>query len=400
MDDKPEDRRDAARKLILKAPEPAFGIGTGALGPLSFEGDLRYKDLLELVKLDGNDQFTPEAFASELIRLLGARGPADDDAATPLSADDVRSLSVEERRQIVAKLLESLKLHTTSEITFEKDADGFSRAVEGPDTIVVSRDEGETDEVYLLRSWRDYRRRFTARTAAISQHLKGAFGGFSKSFQGLVVPDLAANFAASQRLADQLARIGSGMDFSKVLYPTGRTWSAADPKPKKESRPHIEISSLVPSSPVFDLPPSPFVKTNELLASMESNIAGMAALTANTAEMQRSLNDAARNILTLFAKGAEDSRRAGNRALLISIITALLTLAAVAAGVWGVLYQDGASGRREAVADTAHAAEMKALGDDAMAINRLASAIEMQRKPASLSPGSPNHGHRHVGRRR
>jgi cell division protein FtsB len=144
-------------------------------------------------------------------------------------------------------------------------------------------------------------------------------------FRKSMVSQLAENLSASQSLAERLA------DMRSPLERLGKSSVAdilgIDREPARLVQP-----------PIIE---SPMKLTNDLLNDVRADIADMRELAVETAEMQRSLNDVARSILTEFTVGAADSRAAAEKTLKIAKfglwiagVSALLAAAAIFVSLW------------------------------------------------------------------
>ncbi|HEY3696757.1 hypothetical protein [Phenylobacterium sp.] len=238
--------------------------------------------------------------------------------------------------------------------------------------------------------------------------------GLSEQMKAALGPSLIANEIASLRLSDQLkamdlpsSRIADQM--REALGPTAyvaeeirnlrgslaeqigaaklateRSLSldeltfAHDQGPSDDRLVALEI-------PRFDMPAmpaNPIHETNGRLAELSEHISQMRDLAATTAQMQQSLNEVAKTILTEFSKGAEASNRATKRALWIAAISTALSLVAVVVAVWSVLHQDAQNSKRENEAEAERAVQLEVQHRNTTALNRLSKNLEAERTTA------------------
>ena len=341
--------------------------------------------MLELEKAQSEVPFTSESFASELIMRLGQKGDGE-----ALSSADVSLLSDDERAEVVQGLLQTQD-HFFTDTRRINASDGANRS-ETPSVepkLALPRNDGETDEAYLFRGWHNYERRASEQSKEMFKSIAAATAGLSDAMKSAISPGLLANTAASSRLSDVLrdmhwpTRSIAG-DITKLARDIGST-SLVESVASAGLARALEQQSA-PRLHLQNIPPNPAHKTNDLLSEVSARIAQMTELAATTAEMNQSLNDVTRAILTEFSKGAADSKKATGRALLIAGLSVVISMAAIGATIWSVYHQDVETIRRDRLDAPARAERMAADRATAATLNRLATAIEQDRsKPPATN---------------
>ena len=405
--------------MAIRLNASLFSIDTASLGTLTFKS-LRVKDMRKLEAIgDGKAGATlaPEAFVDRFIMALGHKAPksleeygaegvdlADiDPSGSGLSEEDIRTLEPPERAEIVQRLLIALEdsffYEDVREMETNEAGERVSKIIGR--TLIVPREEGESDEAYLQRGWVAY---WTRTTESMRQAFKGLTGpatSFSTSLKGLLGPSLMSNISASQRLADQIAkmtsptrRLADEMERVKPISERMKDFGILDAR----SRFPISDDLLRPIEPTpvpqLSLPPNPIHETNELLAQMGERIEEMHELARSTAATQQTLNELARDAVSLFASGAEESKSAADsglkisrRAVSVAVISAIFGAVAVALTAWGLAQQNRSSASAALVEDQRHAEEMMLRREELAASNRLAEAIEKAERTPPPTPG-------------
>lgn len=397
---------------------------------------LTVNDMIELEEADAAAAFTTDNFSAAMAKLLCARADG-----APLTDADMLVLDADDRAQIVRGLLSSNRFLFS--LKASSGASEGSGEVPAPTSEkLLPRDEGEADEAYLLRGWRDYRRRFAAQTR---EAMGARMAGLSEQLKKALAPSLAVNTAASLRLSsqlkamqapslklaeqlreamapslklsaavkaltqpsrgivDQMGKLGIGAKRFQVDPELKRVVEQIKPTRGLDATALIDAAAAdrAKSSPEYSfptIPPNPAHQTNALLEEMSRHIGEMRDLAATTAEMQQSLNDVAATILTEFSKGAEDSRVATGRALKIAVGSTILSLIAVLASIWGVFYQDLQSTKRDKSDEKASQSLLRATKDNTKALDRFVRGLEAERAgvlagrsslPAAKTPKPP-----------
>lgn len=287
----PEEKRTSLRLTL----SPRSIGEVGSLGELALR-NLSVGALRELSKADLDASLPVADLISALLATLVVR--LDGEILRP---EVVAQLTVTERERLVAEII-------------ARNPDWLDAGERG-----VPREIGEDDEHHLARAYRHQAERFATSMRDTAASLASSLGGMGERMRALLAPGLAANSAASSRVADL---VGS-MDASRVTF-----------------------APIGPSRlPKITIPPNPVHETNEILGEVAGHIAQMRELAVATADMQRSLNDTATAAVADFARGAEASAQSSEQALelaksslwmakvglAVAVVTALLTLAAIVA---------------------------------------------------------------------
>lgn len=373
-------------EMLMKHDQPIFTLDTERLGRLNFHrlsvgGQSALAD-------DEAATTTPRDFVDHLIGAVGRRDPSEAQGeAQPLGDGDVGKLSEAERSAIVKGLIDGLELQY--EIVHEpKDAPDGERSVAARYEVTTPQEDGEDDEAYLLRAWTVYRDRERANHKKMMEAIAGP--KVSDLAKLGLLPGLAANMSASKRLAEQLAYLKPGGMIGKALEQQAKTVKRATDlglgKPFGES-------FAVPRAPElpqlnYTPPPNPVHETNTLLADMGEQIAAMHAVALTSAEMQRSLNDVALKAVADFATGAEQSKKSGDRALLVSVIAAVIAALSIIVTLW-LSRGQGQHAKRQATIEAARHREEVGLRERELAATQaLADQLRQSRaKPPSQAAG-------------
>jgi hypothetical protein len=173
---------------------------------------------------------------------------------------------------------------------------------------------------------------------------------------------LGANLNAANRVTDRIARMGRA-----VAHPVRPTVS---PIATRVLSPELDRFVDLPLPP-----PNPLYETNRLLGEQAEHIGEMRQLAADTAEMQRSLNEIALKILGEFNEGARTAERASSKALKVSQIglwvaigSAVLTALALVASIGIAGYETRQDLARDQAAAKLAAATERTRAADAVAI--------------------------------
>lgn len=379
----PAPKRSRLVEMILKHNEPVYTIETEHLGELRFHR-ITVGDISALMKAETETPETAASFVDLLLTMVGRHAQIQgEDQARPIALDEVRQLSAEERAAIVKGLIDGLELQYEV-ISTPKDDDEGERSATSRYEVTTPREDQEDDEAYLHRAWTVYRDRYQATAKRTMEAILGPASTLSAVGRMNLLPGLQANIAASERLRDQLNWLKPGnllgSDIAKMAK--AGSFKALDLGIGSNGG---RIISQPPELPRIDFtpPPNPAHKTNTLLADMGERIEAMRAVALTTAEMQQTLNDVARKAVTDFAAGAEQSKAAGDRALLVSVVAAVIggvSLIVAAASTWVTVdlsHRQARDAKAQALTETARRqAETDLRKREVTATERLIALLE------------------------
>lgn len=284
-------------KLEFEPEEEFPPVTTDAFGPMGIER-LTIGDMSDLDEQGARDA-DPIRLASLMIAQLCHKADG-----THLTADEVADLSPADRQILVDGLIAANPdLFGEAETENIEDKDVGTRVRKTGVRITVERELDESAEHYLQRGWQEQVRRLNA----IVESMLPAVRGMRDTLKSAVMPDLIKNVSAASRLGQQLKSIsalGAGINAGLIKPPA---FGGLKDGPASKG--------FAPPRPAIDFSKSPAAKTNVLLAEVKVELAQMRAMATLTAEMQQSLNDVARTILTEFSKGAEDAAKTSSHSL-------------------------------------------------------------------------------------
>ncbi|HET9638786.1 MAG TPA: hypothetical protein VFP12_06235 [Allosphingosinicella sp.] len=330
---------------------------------------LNFGNLVDLEERDDEVTKTSGDLANEVMKLTG-RGPSGqalDDAA-------LSRLAPEERREILEALVRAH--HSFFEKTTFRCVpnDSGGSTLEASDTsLIVPRLEGELAEDYFFRGYRHFRENFAETFRPLSAQL----AAFSKSLRS----SLAAPWSDNLKASEQLSKNIRGLFPSKNAFPSVKGIARSTP---------VDLEKFVNL-------PNPAHTTNDLLGEVAAELTAMREITASAAEMQQSLNEIAKTILTEFSTGAAQSAQAAADGLEISknslatsrnsfwVAVGSAVLALVAIAIQALSNSDGRTERKAELAVEARSRSelTKAQQTLKAAIDRQTTMLEQQERRAA-----------------
>ncbi|MXP48431.1 hypothetical protein GRI43_13640 [Altererythrobacter luteolus] len=176
---------------------------------------------------------------------------------------------------------------------------------------LLERGEDESAAAFLLRAFRDHDERRVAQTKAFTERMTREFQGLAGSLSGKGLDALIRGNSASDRIKD----IIEGSHSSLIDKALGRSAYGADtftaPEPMR----------LPP------MPENPIHETNRKLAKMATSTEEMRQVIFQQAEMQRSLNEVATELLDKFVEGSATAERNAKRAIGVAVAAVLVAVA-------------------------------------------------------------------------
>jgi hypothetical protein len=321
-DEKPKKAFDLS-SLIRAITVDETPIGSVEIRGLSFGG------LEKLEKADKEAPFTPESFLRELVRNMVRR---PDSPKEELGSEEIEQL-LGDRERIIPALIQASHFFDKP-ISHAVTAGGEGGEKNAGRQLVTERKEGEGDEEYLLRGYREYVARTMQTFRNMFSDVADRLKGFTPSLGKSLAAGLMDNMRASQRVADRLASMRSGQEELARRLAQSPTDAVS-----KHLRPDHAQRSVPLRLP--ELPPNPIFQTNKLLHELGEDIAEMRELAIETADMQQSLNDVASRLLTEFTVGAADSKAAADKTLkiaryglAIAAVSAVFAAVAIFVTVW------------------------------------------------------------------
>jgi uncharacterized membrane protein len=348
--------------VVIKAISntPHVVASTESLGDVSIRR-LNMRDMIALQARNSTEPFDASKLASSVLQRVASASDG-----SPMTAEELAKLKPEERGQIVEAVVAD---HPSLFDLAATSADPEATKPDDAPRLTLSRAEGESAEDYLFRGWSNHNATFLAgirKTLATAESL-------GKGLSGPMRMALAANNSASAKLSEQL----------KAMHLGGAAGALS----------HIE--AVRQPTPTFDLrlPPNPIVETNAILSDVAQHIGDMRDLASTTAEMQQSLNTVAQTILTEFKEGADAAAKSSKDALsvakiglIVSIVTAVLTLLAIGVAVVLAILQSQDQATQQARSEALGRAELVSQQQHTKALTRYAEALE--RAAAKAAPAA------------
>lgn len=271
-------------------------VTTEAFGPVTIER----LTIGGMSDLDG--QGAQDADPAKLAELMITQLCHKADG-TRLTEGEVSALSPADRAVLVQGLIDANEDLFGDPVTERgEDENGHTKIRKTGVRITMPRGESESAESYLHRGWQAQLGRLKAQVEAMLP----AISGMRDTIRTAVMPDLIKNVSAAARLGQQLKGLSSlGASVGTGLIKTPGLGAPPFSMPREPTAPRPTIEPLK----------NPAVKTNVLLSEVKVELEQMRAVAALTAEMQQTLNDVARTILTEFSKGAEDAAKTSENSL-------------------------------------------------------------------------------------
>lgn len=289
-----------------------FDLETHALGQVRC-GFLSVNAFSAIEKLLAEADIDGRSLTRNLIIHVGTRitgegqRPDKEEHRVPISFEETNQLTDEEIESFAREFLSHNTWLLQSQETTTHTAQGNDkkeRAVSaGPAPVDFPRIGGETNSQYLLRVIRNYIDEWEKR---LNYALKPHLDFFSKGLLPASTQELLKeNFALSDRLNGSIA------DFTRKLI-------TAQTSPSFMGSPEIKPLSLPPVT-------NPLYETNHQLRQVLSHMGGMRPLVAESAELIRSMNRVALQMIVDFGQNARRTERHTWVMIVIAVASLMIT---------------------------------------------------------------------------